>query len=172
MKRIFTILMLATGLYAGAQNSYDAMRLVDTDIRGTARFVGMGGAMSALGTDISVIGTNPAGIGLYRSNDFAFSLSMNKNVTESNLTGSKTTTDKNSFSIDNVGMVLSTKVNEESLEFINMGFNYSRRNNFNAKKEIAGSLFNGSGDYFSQQYGLWELYYNGGDYADYIDYKD
>ena len=172
MKRIFTILMLATGVYAGAQNSYDAMRLVDTDIRGTARVVGMGGAMSALGTDISVIGTNPAGIGLYRSNDFAFSLSMNNNVTESNLTGSKTTCDKNSFSIDNVGMVLSTKVNEESLEFINMGFNYSRRNNFNAKKEIAGSLTNSRGDYFSQQYGLRELYCNGGDYADYIDYKD
>ena len=40
-----------------------------SDLNGTARFVGMGGAMGALGGDISTMGTNPAGIGIYRSND-------------------------------------------------------------------------------------------------------
>ncbi len=41
-----------------------------SDLNGTARFVGMGGAMGALGGDITTIGTNPAlGIGIYRSND-------------------------------------------------------------------------------------------------------
>jgi len=38
----------------------------------------MGGAMGALGGDISTMGTNPAGIGLYRSNDVmtSFGLSL------------------------------------------------------------------------------------------------
>ena len=45
-------------------------------MNGTARFVGMGGAMGALGGDISTIGTNPAGIGIYRSNDAMLTLSL------------------------------------------------------------------------------------------------
>lgn len=33
---------------------------------GTARYIGMGGALDALGADISTISSNPAGIGLFR----------------------------------------------------------------------------------------------------------
>ena len=47
-------------------DSYDAAALSTEDLNGTARYVGMGGAMDALGADISTIGTNPAGIGLFR----------------------------------------------------------------------------------------------------------
>ena len=36
----------------------------------------MGGAVGALGGDISTMGTNPAGIGLYRSNDVMTSFSF------------------------------------------------------------------------------------------------
>ena len=56
---------------ATAQNAYDAERVIGSELNGTARFVGMGGAMSALGGDMSVMGTNPAGLGIYRSNDIA-----------------------------------------------------------------------------------------------------
>lgn len=52
-----------------AQTIYDGAKLTGKDLNGTARFVGMGGAMGALGGDISTMGTNPAGIGLYRSSD-------------------------------------------------------------------------------------------------------
>jgi len=48
-----------------AQTAYDAVRYAGDELNGTARFVGMGGAMGALGADISTIGTNPAGIGLF-----------------------------------------------------------------------------------------------------------
>ena len=37
---------------ANAQNAYDAERVLGNDLNGTARFVGMGGAMSALGGDL------------------------------------------------------------------------------------------------------------------------
>ena len=50
---------------ASAQNAYDAEKLLGNDLNGTARFVGMGGAMGALGGDISVISSNPAGIGYF-----------------------------------------------------------------------------------------------------------
>ena len=43
---------LAISLGASAQTQYDAARLMGGELNGTARFVGMGGAMGALGGDI------------------------------------------------------------------------------------------------------------------------
>ena len=55
-----------TALTASAQETYLDGTLLKPQLSGTARYVGMGGAMEALGADISTIGTNPAGIGLFR----------------------------------------------------------------------------------------------------------
>ncbi len=74
---ILAAAMLTASSAMQAQTSYEAAALLDTDLVGTARFVGMGGAMSALGADISTMGTNPAGIGLYRSWDLSMSLGGN-----------------------------------------------------------------------------------------------
>lgn len=43
-----------------AQETYENAKIVDNDLNGTARYVGMGGAMEALGADLSTISTNPA----------------------------------------------------------------------------------------------------------------
>ena len=49
-----------------AQETYENAKVSAQDLNGTARYVGMGGAMEALGADISTISSNPAGIGLFR----------------------------------------------------------------------------------------------------------
>lgn len=64
-KVIVTACALLAMTTASAQNAYDAEKLLGNDLNGTARFVGMGGAMGALGGDISVISSNPAGIGIF-----------------------------------------------------------------------------------------------------------
>ena len=73
MKNIRLAMVIACTLLGtavvNAQSLYDAARLMGNDLNGTARFIGMGGAMGALGGDISTMGTNPAGIGIYRSSD-------------------------------------------------------------------------------------------------------
>ena len=51
-----TALMIA--MSANAQETYENAKLVGEDLNGTARYVGMGGAMEALGADVSTIGTN------------------------------------------------------------------------------------------------------------------
>lgn len=68
--------MLMIAPWGMAQTIYDGAKLTGKDLNGTARFVGMGGAMGALGGDISTMGTNPAGIGLYRSNDVMTSFGL------------------------------------------------------------------------------------------------
>ena len=57
-------IFVAAANTASAQDSYDAQTLSQSDLNGTSRFVGMGGALGALGGDISVMSTNPAGTGL------------------------------------------------------------------------------------------------------------
>ena len=42
-----------------AQETYENTKLIDNDLNGTARYVGMGGAMDALGADLTTMGTNP-----------------------------------------------------------------------------------------------------------------
>ena len=55
---IFAASLLSMPL--SAQETYENANLATQDLNGTARYVGMGGAMDALGADISTIGTNPA----------------------------------------------------------------------------------------------------------------
>ena len=112
-----------------AQTVYDAAKIADKDLNGTARFVGMGGAMSALGGDISTIGTNPAGIGIYRSHDVMTSFSLSSFGTDANYMGNNLSTSKMKGSYDNLGFVLSTKIgNKTTLRYVNFGFNYHKSN--------------------------------------------
>lgn len=106
--KIISISVLAmVALASVAQTQYDAVRFGTGELNGTARFVGMGGAMSALGADISVMGTNPAGIGLFRSNNVSVSFGFNKNLTESNFNGSVMKDDRTRASFDQIGIVYS-----------------------------------------------------------------
>lgn len=144
-KRLFSIGMLAMAAVAAvAQTQYDAARFSGSELNGTARFVGMGGAMSALGADISVIGTNPAGIGLFRSHDLSLSFGFNKNVTNSNLGGTEVKDERTRASFDQLGFVYSTKIgNKTDFRYFNIGFNYHKMANFNRQFSSRGNL-NGS----------------------------
>ncbi|EDV00017.1 hypothetical protein [Phocaeicola coprocola] len=143
MKKKIMVLTVAGALAsaAAAQNQYDALRFLGNDVNGTARFVGMGGAMSSLGADLSTIGTNPAGIGLYRSNDVALSFGFNANKSHSDFNGSVMDESRNRASFDQVGFVWSTKIgNKTDLRFLNFAFNYHKRVNFNRQFASKGGL--------------------------------
>ena len=143
-KVILTACALLAMATAGAQNAYDAERLLGNDLNGTARFVGMGGAMGALGGDMSVMGTNPAGIGIYRSNDVALSFGFNNTAAKSNFYGTSMKEDRTRASFDQIGFVYSNKIgNNTSLRFVNFGFNYHKSKNFNRLFSMGGILDNG-----------------------------
>ena len=56
-----------------AQTNTDAYRLTNESFTGTARYQALGGAMGALGGDISSIKQNPAGLGVLRHSEVQFS---------------------------------------------------------------------------------------------------
>ena len=164
MKRITNILaLLVVAVQISAQSTYNVTPLFSPDLTGTARFVGMGGAMSALGGDISTISTNPAGIGIYRSADINASASLSTLNTTANFLGSSLSKDKFLASFENVGVVFAMDTYEEcqSLKFINIGFNYSRRNNFRKDFAMNGWYANDAGEtLYSQQFQIQDLYDN------------
>ncbi|MEE3384030.1 MAG: hemin receptor, partial [Prevotella sp.] len=65
-KLLYVSFALALSLPVMAQETYENANIATKDLNGTARYVGMGGAMDALGADLSTMSSNPAGIGLFR----------------------------------------------------------------------------------------------------------
>lgn len=152
MKKITMIaLAMFTVVGAGAQTIYDATNIAQKELNGTARFVGMGGAMGALGGDVSTIGTNPAGIGIYRSNDAMLTFGYSMTGTESNYVGNKFETDKNRWSFDNAGFVIASKVgNHTPLRYVNFGFNYHKSKSFYKNMTMQGLMGSIDNQYVSQ----------------------
>lgn len=143
MKKVINIVALALVVAAGAnaQTIYDGVKFTQKDLNGTARFVGMGGAMSALGGDISTMGTNPAGIGIYRSNDVMGTFGFSSYGMESNYDGVKSNIDKSRWSFDNIGFVFSSKIgNQTPLRYVNFGFNYTRSRSFDKYMSMEGLI--------------------------------
>ena len=133
-KYIFFAVSLFAALSANAQETYENAKLAGEDLNGTARYVGMGGAMEALGADISTIGTNPAGIGLFRHSNVSISGGLLMQSDGKDFSNGK----KTNLSFDQIGGVYSTRTGQKS--FINFGFNYHKGKNFDYILNAANSL--------------------------------
>ncbi len=119
-------------------DSYAGAQMATEDLNGTARYVGMGGAMDALGADLSTMGSNPAGIGLYRKNQIGLSFGLNVQEGGKNFhDGSKT-----NASFDQVGVVFAARVGPTS--YFNFGFNFHKSRNFDFVLSAADQAINGS----------------------------
>jgi len=143
MKKIFlmaAMAMMAVQLQAQtvSLDTYMGAQLTTEDLNGTARYVGMGGAMEALGAEISTISTNPAGLGLFRRSMISGSFGLvSQSDGKSFQNGSKT-----SASFDQLGVVLSTRTGMHS--YLNYGFNFHKNRNFNHVLSAAAKAVNGS----------------------------
>ncbi len=133
MKKSNVTRYIISGVLAGAavtvsaQDSYDAQRFSSSDLNGTARFVSMGGALGALGGDLSVMGTNPAGTGVYKRSDASF--------TVGGLFGDKGALDHSSsrMSLDQGGALIAfdmDNASDKGLQYVNFGINYTKNTNF------------------------------------------
>ena len=76
MKHLFYILSLCSWFlfFGSTLRAQDVQRFSERQIIGTARYVGMGGAMTAIGGDPSAVLDNPAGLGLYRRSEVMLTL--------------------------------------------------------------------------------------------------
>lgn len=103
---------------------------------GTARSAAMAGAMTSLGADASSMSINPAGMGMYRSNEIVFTPMMTFSRTKSNAAAFEGNS-KNRFGIGNFSMVAKLRESSTGVTAINMGIAYNRLADFNYKYSFA-----------------------------------
>ena len=126
-------------LVASSQNMYNITNLLEKNPNGTARFVSMGGAMGALGGDLSVMGTNPAGTAIYRSSDFNLTgvLDIVKNSAE--YEGTSMSAKYNGSALNNMGFVIAIETEESPVKFVIFGVNFRREASFCDNFEMLGA---------------------------------
>ena len=135
MKKIYLAAFALMGaLSVAAQDTYESGRLLGSDLNGTARYVGMGGAMDALGADISTISSNPAGIGFFRHSNISLSMGVVSQQDAKKFDDLS----KTNVSFDQAGFVYSARISSGS--FINVAFNYHKSRNFDQILSAANSL--------------------------------
>lgn len=128
-----------------AQSYLDVQLFSETNVVGTARTASMAGAFGALGADISSLSTNPAGLGLYQSVDFSFTLGLGATDRTSYYSGNKFTARVGDFNLNSLGAAFPVKSDPDSdWKRQNFGFAYNKTKDFRANTYIHGNDDSGS----------------------------
>lgn len=115
---------------ASAQSAYDAYSLVPNQLRGTARFVAMGGAFTSLGADLSVMTQNPAGLALYRSSDIGLTFDISPRSYHATTNMGKYTDKATPVTFDNVGYAGVSNLSGNIFKSVQWGVSYNRIANY------------------------------------------
>jgi len=127
-----------------AQDQTDALRYSQLGFGGTARFMAMGGAFTALGGDPSVLSFNPGGLAIFNKSQITFSPGFNMRTNSATFNGSSASTPDYAATIQNAAWIASWKNrNDDAMwKSINVGIAYNRTNDFNSSINIQGSNTN------------------------------
>jgi len=139
------MLLVSAFVSVEAQNEMQALRFSQHNPFGTARFAAQGGAIGALGGDLSSLVVNPAGLAFYRSSEFTFSPSFYTVNTESDFDGQYRSDGRTVFNLGSVGMVNAYPSNRKS-GIVSAAFSlgYNTLVNFNNYTTIQGINDNSS----------------------------
>lgn len=133
MKKLYLAgAILALPFVADAQSAIDAYRFSQPDMKGTARFMSMGGAFGALGGDLSSIAYNPAGLGVYRRGEVGVTMDFDIQSATSEADGVKNTQNQTKYPLSNAGGVVSFNLYNNVMPNINLAFTYNKAASFNA----------------------------------------
>lgn len=152
MKRLTFVIAILLFISAAtiAQNVDDALRYSQLFYGGTARFMGMGGAFTSIGGDISSLSQNPAGIGVFRSSEITLSPQLSNIRTDAGFYG-RTTDNLYDFHLNQGGIVSNLISNESGLVSLNIGYSFNKTNNLSQAIRIQGNNSNSSmADYWAE----------------------
>ncbi len=124
----------------------DAILFSQTSFSGSGRILGIAGAQTALGGDVSNIAHNPAGLGYYRRSEISFSPSLQYANTQTDyilpFSETRTQDDKINFHINHLGLVFfSGKDPQQQGKWRggSIGLALTRVNNFQNRISLEGT---------------------------------
>ena len=135
-KSIYIVLMLLLGFSSYGQLATDILRYGQTSHIGTARSLGVGNSMSALGGDFTAAAQNPAGIAGIRFSEFSFGMGTTATTTRAVLLNTGTDVSYSSsvapFSINHAHIVVAEHDrNMSGWRGISFGVGFNRLANYN-----------------------------------------
>jgi hypothetical protein len=145
MKKAISIFLTIFSVFAAkAQVASDALRYsYIPQYGGTARAMGVGGSMGAIGGDFSTLSTNPAGLATYRTGEFIFSPSYHGAKTTSLLANggeAEATQRFSKFSLDNIGLVFSnSNIGTDKWKTRNFAIGFNRLQDFSSNVFYEGT---------------------------------
>lgn len=126
-----------------AQGVADALRYSLFDLNSTARSVGVGNALGALGADFSVASTNPAGIAMFRSSEMVFTPNFRFENSNSELlsddNNARNTENQFTFHLNTLGVVVAGRPRSPKWSTFNFAIGFNRVANFRREFFFQGS---------------------------------
>lgn len=144
-KKLLSLAILGTSAQlVHAQNEIDALRYSQTPLTGTARSIGLGGAMGAVGGDFSSISINPAAIGVYRSSEISVTPTLKLNNVSGTYFGDKQVENSAKMLLTNAGLVFTnaakgSSYNKRAWKSFSFGVGYNRVADFNSSGNFLGN---------------------------------
>lgn len=154
-KNILVVAVLLNCSFLMAQTEFDALKLIQPDINGTARYMGMAGAFGALGGDPSAIKDNPAGLGIYRTSEMTGTLDVMMQNSNSTWNNTSSLDNLNNIGFNNISYVKATPTfrsenSNTGLLSSNWSFSYNRLKSFDRNLNLkSGSTPSSMTDYMA-----------------------
>ena len=151
------VAIVATTVELHAQYSADALRFSQTQSSSTARFKAIG-AQTGVGGDLSSIGSNPAGIGLFTKSEFSITPEFNSYNADASYLGKTTIGKKDQLGLAHAAVVWNSivskpkgaKLDEGWISF-NFGLGYNRTKAYGDNILFSGTNTKTSiADYYAQ----------------------
>ncbi len=156
MKRITSLfLFMFTIALINAQTYSEALRYSTLEVGGTARTIGIGGAIGALGADFSSLGVNPAGLANYQRSELTITPNFDRVSINARLDGNEqnktVTTEKSKFLLNNIGYVAVSHPGGTDLTTFNFGLGINKKASFSNKFFYSGLSKGSLTDRFLEQ---------------------
>jgi hypothetical protein len=145
MKNIIAALLLIfVSSATRAQLATDALRYAQLQLgSGSARTMGVGGSIGALGADFATLSTNPAGLASFRRSEFSLSPGFFTNTTTSTMVSKENigvVTDATKLTLNSWGFVFTHRPNNGNSNWktFNLGFGKNRLANLDEEFSFEG----------------------------------
>jgi hypothetical protein len=146
MRKILLSIVVVAG-FSGlhAQYATEALKYSQTDLLGTAAYVGRAGAIGALGADFTAASYNPAGLGMFYSSQIAITPSIEWAKSNSDYMGNIEDDNRTIFAFNNANYLLAFRTgNATGWKAMQFGMGVNKLRSFNNRTYIKGNITNTS----------------------------
>ena len=132
IKKSLTVLSISVAYFANAQDVSTIKNTIEvysnSSLNGSSKYNAMAGSMGALGGDVSVLNSNPAGIAVSIASELSGTLFIENNKNETSLAGKNLSYKTNKTNLGNTGGIAVFQIDSTSpWKFVNVAVNYSNQ---------------------------------------------